>query len=108
MKLDRNWRKSFRVGLSKSQPGKSFSAGVYVVDGLLVDAIEGDAKPVGHLSAAYALHGEHNWQNAAAAYAAGRKLGFQPEEIFEALLSFKGLEHRQEIVGSFEGVVVRE
>lgn len=79
--------------------------GVYVVDGLLIDAVEGDAKPVGHLSAAYALHGEHNWQNAAAAYAVGRKLGFKSEEIFEALLSFKGLEHRQEIVGSFEGVL---
>lgn len=84
---------------------QELSTGVYVVDGLLVDAIEGDAKPVGHLSAAYALHGEHNWQNAAAAYAVGRKLGFKSEEIFEALLSFKGLEHRQEIVGSFEGVL---
>jgi UDP-N-acetylmuramoylalanine--D-glutamate ligase len=78
--------------------------GVYVVDGLLVDAINGDPAPVGSLSGAFALQGEHNWQNAAAAYAVGRSLGFASADILEALLSFKGLEHRQETLGVIEGV----
>ena len=78
--------------------------GVYVSGGLLIDAIDGEAKPVGDIRAAKALQGAHNGQNAAAAFAVGRSLGFAPEAIFDALLSFPGLEHRQEIVAVIDGV----
>jgi UDP-N-acetylmuramoylalanine--D-glutamate ligase len=78
--------------------------GVYVLDGLLVDAVDGDPKPVGNIAGAFALQGEHNWQNAAAAYAVGVGLGFEPAAILDALLSFEGLEHRQENLGLIAGV----
>ncbi len=78
--------------------------GVYVSGGLLIDAINGEATPVGDIRAAKALHGCHNGQNAAAAYAVGRSLGYASVDIFDALLSFPGLEHRQEIVAVIDGV----
>ena len=78
--------------------------GVYVAGGLLIDAIDGEAKPVGDIRAAKALQGTHNGQNAAAAYAVGRSLGFASDMIFETLLSFSGLEHRQEVVAVVDGV----
>ena len=78
--------------------------GVYVSGGLLIDAIDGEAKPVGDVRAAKALQGAHNRQNAAAAFAVGRNLGLPSSAIFDALLSFPGLEHRQEIVAIIDGV----
>lgn len=78
--------------------------GVYVSGGLLIDAIDGEAKPVGDVRAAKALQGTHNRQNATAAFAVGSSLGLPSQAIFEALLSFPGLEHRQEIVATIDGV----
>lgn len=78
--------------------------GVYVSGGLLIDAIDGAGVPVGDIRAAKALQGAHNGQNAAAAYAVGRRLGFDRDAIFNALLSFPGLEHRQEIAAVIDGV----
>src|SRR5207249_306491 len=46
----------------------------------------------------------HNWQNAAAAYAAARALGVAPEGAAEAIRSFPGLAHRQELVATIDGV----
>ena len=80
------------------------SCGVYVSGGLLIDAIDGEAKPVGDIRAAKALQGIHNAQNAAAAFAVGKCLGFDSASIFDALLEFPGLEHRQEIVATIDGV----
>ena len=78
--------------------------GVYISGGLLIDAIDGEGQPVGDIRAAKALQGAHNGQNAAAAYAVGRSLGYAPTDIFDALLSFPGLEHRQEIAAMIDGV----
>jgi UDP-N-acetylmuramoylalanine--D-glutamate ligase len=73
-------------------------AGVYVEKAVLFDAIEGEPVQVGNLGECITLQGEHNWQNAAAAYATGRALGFKSHKIFESLKSFPGLAHRQEIL----------
>lgn len=54
---------------------------------------------VADLTQARALEGTHNWQNAAAAYAAVAALGLSPQKIGHALLSFPGLAHRMETVG---------
>jgi UDP-N-acetylmuramoylalanine--D-glutamate ligase len=59
---------------------------------------------VADLSSAPRLPGAHNWQNAAAAYAAARALGFLPADIADALLSFPGLAHRMEWLGEIGGV----
>jgi UDP-N-acetylmuramoylalanine--D-glutamate ligase len=53
---------------------------------------------------ARALPGRHNWQNAAAAYAAARALGVSLADAAEGLMSFPGLAHRMELVGQLDGV----
>jgi len=78
--------------------------GVYVQEAILFDAMENEAIEVGDLRQAICLQGEHNWQNAAAAYAVCRKLGLKTKKIFKAMLSFPGLVHRQEIVTEIKGV----
>ncbi len=78
--------------------------GVYVRDGILVDALEGTATEVGSLAAIATLKGAHNWQNAAAAYAAGRRLGLDAEAIVNSFHSFAGLAHRQEVLTEIGGV----
>uniref|UniRef100_UPI004047BF41 UDP-N-acetylmuramoyl-L-alanine--D-glutamate ligase n=1 Tax=Yoonia sp. TaxID=2212373 RepID=UPI004047BF41 len=50
------------------------------------------------------LPGAHNHQNACAAYAACRTLGFSPKGIEAAMQSFGGLPHRSQLVGEKDGV----
>ena len=84
---------------------RAVDGGVYVLDGALFDAIDGAATPpVCDLSTSKTLPGVHNWQNAAASFAAARMLGIAPETIAGALASFPGLPHRQELVATLGGV----
>ena len=78
---------------------KAMGRGVYALQGLLYDATGERATEVADLLRARSLPGRHNWQNAAAAYAACRGLGIAAEDVAEALLSFPGLAHRMETVG---------
>ncbi len=78
--------------------------GVSAADGTLIDATAGTPLPIGGLDGAQALRGQHNWQNAAAAYAAARALGIASDAIFAALLSFPGLDHRLQRVGAVGGI----
>jgi len=78
--------------------------GVYVEAGALVDDLDGGAKRVLDLASLPRLPGRHNWQNAAAAYAAARRLGVGEAEIVAALRSFPGLAHRQELIATIDGV----
>ena len=50
------------------------------------------------------LKGEHNLENVAAAAAVARKLGVKESAIKDAATSFKGLEHRLELVGRIDGI----
>ena len=79
--------------------------GVFARDGVLWDAIDGEPKPVLHLSAARAVPGAHNAQNAAAAYAAVRSLGVEGSIAAKAILDFPGLAHRQECIAEVAGVI---
>ena len=78
--------------------------GVSAVDGHLYDSTGGQAIKVGELSEAPALPGQHNYQNAAAAYAVCLALGVAPGRIMAGIRSFPGLAHRMELVGEIEGV----
>ncbi len=78
--------------------------GVYVDAGALIDDMEGGATRVLDLAGLPRLPGRHNWQNAAAAYAASRRFGLAPGEIAASLRSFPGLAHRQELVATIDGV----
>ena len=84
--------------------GKTISRGIYALGGQLYDSLGTQTVKAGDLSAIKTLAGAHNWQNAAAAYAAGRALGYQRERILAAFESFPGLAHRMEIVGEADGV----
>ena len=78
---------------------KSLGRGVYALQGVLYDATGDRVEEVCDLTRARSLPGRHNWQNAAAAYAAARALGVTPEDAVQGLLTFPGLAHRMETVG---------
>jgi UDP-N-acetylmuramoylalanine--D-glutamate ligase len=79
--------------------GKVLGRGVFVLDGILYDAQVSHAAKVMDLRKAEHLPGAHNWQNAALAYAATRRLVANRQAITEAIASFPGLPHRVEEVG---------
>ncbi len=79
---------------------RSMGRGVYAIQGVLYDATGDRVVEVADLLRARSLPGRHNWQNAAAAYAAARALGISAEDAAAGLMSFPGLAHRMETVGT--------
>jgi UDP-N-acetylmuramoylalanine--D-glutamate ligase len=79
--------------------GKAMGRGVYVLSGVLYDATGERTLEVADLTMARSLPGKHNWQNAAAAYAACLALGVSSEDAANGLMTFPGLAHRMETVG---------
>jgi len=83
---------------------REVAGGVAAPAGILLDRADA-ARPIEiDLRAIAALPGRHNWQNACAAYAAGRALGLSAAAMRAGLATYPGLAHRQELVGEFEGV----
>ncbi len=80
------------------------SGGVYAEGGMLIDDMENTAIPVLDLKNLAALPGVHNWQNAAAAFAAAKAAKVAPHAAMACIQSFPGLVHRQELVEVIEGV----
>ncbi|PGH53344.1 UDP-N-acetylmuramoyl-L-alanine--D-glutamate ligase [Azospirillum palustre] len=80
------------------------AGGVYAADGWLVDDTDGEAVRVVELSGLPSLLGRHNWQNAAAAFAACKAAGLPVPAIVAAMATFPGLAHRQQLVGTLDGV----
>ncbi len=84
--------------------GERAHGGVFAREGVLYDDTEGSADPVLDLREVASLPGVHNWQNAAAAYAASRAVGVDPPVIAACMRSYPGLPHRQELVALIDGV----
>lgn len=80
--------------------GRAMGRGVYVLQGVLYDATGDRVTEVADLLRAKSLPGRHNWQNAAAAYAAARALGISMADAAEGLRTFPGLAHRMETVAT--------
>jgi UDP-N-acetylmuramoylalanine--D-glutamate ligase len=80
--------------------GRAIGRGVYALQGVLYDGSGERVSEVCDLLGARSLPGRHNWQNAAAAYAACRALGIPAAEVARGLMSFPGLAHRMETVGA--------
>ncbi|HEY5209955.1 MAG TPA: UDP-N-acetylmuramoyl-L-alanine--D-glutamate ligase [Stellaceae bacterium] len=74
--------------------------GVVVKHGRIIDETGRSAEKVIDLNEVPLLPGRHNWQNAAAAYAATRALGLARADIVAGIASFPGLAHRQERVAT--------
>jgi len=87
-----------------SSSGEAVPGGVYVIGGVLYNDQEGKAIAAIDLKEIASLPGAHNWQNAAAAYAACKAHGVDPAVITACLRSFPGLPHRQELVAEADGV----
>jgi UDP-N-acetylmuramoylalanine--D-glutamate ligase len=85
--------------ISPISAGRAMGRGVYVLQGILYDALGERVVEVCDLTVARSLPGRHNWQNAAAAYASARALGLSAEDAAQGLMSFPGLAHRMETVG---------
>lgn len=96
---ERGLRKVVPVSVLRAEEG-----GVYVEGGMLMDAMSGEAVTVGDMEDLKSLRGDHNHQNAVCAYAVARTIGFAPQQIFEAMQSFEGLQHRQFLVRTINGV----
>ncbi|HFC04194.1 MAG TPA: UDP-N-acetylmuramoyl-L-alanine--D-glutamate ligase [Rhizobiales bacterium] len=73
--------------------------GLFAKDAVLYDATGDLPVAVADLHQAPALKGVHNWQNAAAVYAAARALGLTGQVIEQGFRTFPGLAHRMECVG---------
>jgi UDP-N-acetylmuramoylalanine--D-glutamate ligase len=97
-------RRARRVRVVPISVGGAAPGGVHVDRGRLIDATAGQPVEVLDLAEAERLPGTHNWQNAAAAYAAARALGVAAETVAAAIRSFPGLAHRQELVAAIDGV----
>ena len=85
--------------------GRGEGDGVHYADGRLYVSSLGRPRAVADLAGVSSLRGAHNWQNAAAAYAACSALGLDETQIQAGLRSFPGLAHRMELVGSRERVL---
>lgn len=93
---------SGRDNAIKISSASKLNQGVFVQDGILTDGLFGDGETI-DLRGLKTLPGQHNWQNAAAAYAVARHHGASSKSIASAFMTFPGLLHRQEIVGAAHG-----
>ncbi len=77
--------------------------GVWARDGVLHNTLH-EPLLTGDLRLVKALQGAHNWQNAAAAYAACIALGCAHDAVMKAMQTYPGLAHRMEWLGEVNGV----
>ncbi len=110
--VDDEWCRKIHAELAKADDqiiipissGRRLERGVYAIDGRLWDAIGAERIEAVDLRAIATLPGAHNWQNAAAAYAAARALGLERAAISVAIATYPGLPHRQELVAEIAGI----
>ncbi|MDI7773748.1 UDP-N-acetylmuramoyl-L-alanine--D-glutamate ligase [Asticcacaulis sp. EMRT-3] len=78
---------------------RTLGHGVYALNGVLYDGTGVRARQIIDLKRVRTLTGRHNWQNAAAAYAACKALGLDADAIIAGMFSFPGLDHRMQEIG---------
>jgi len=83
---------------------KALGRGVYVLGGKIYHSRSSRVEEAADLNGIATLQGAHNWENAAAAFAAVRVLGIDPSKITDGLQRFPGLAHRMEQVADLDGV----
>jgi UDP-N-acetylmuramoylalanine--D-glutamate ligase len=109
--VDDAWSAAIAAGVSNGprlvpiSVERQLEDGVSAAEGLLRETRQRRVMQVLDLKPMRALKGKHNWQNACAAYAAGRALGLTAAELEAGMRSFPGLEHRMEEVGRLGEIV---
>jgi UDP-N-acetylmuramoylalanine--D-glutamate ligase len=93
--------KSHLVGFSLWEDQKTDS---YIRDHSFYFRRDGQEQKAGDITNEFPLKGEHNLLNTTAVIAALRCF-INPTRIDNALYSFKGLEHRLELIGEVEGII---
>ncbi len=83
---------------------KKLSSGIFVEKAVLKESENDTITYSNDLTDIKTLNGIHNQQNAACAYAVARALAIMPEKIWQSLESFPGLNHRQFLVRTINGV----
>lgn len=76
-------------------------------EGVCVDkagTLKDNGRDIFNLTQCRALQGQHNWQNAAIAYAICHAAGVATDKIIAGMQSFPGLAHRQNIVATHNGI----
>ncbi|HSG36479.1 MAG TPA: UDP-N-acetylmuramoyl-L-alanine--D-glutamate ligase [Paracoccaceae bacterium] len=91
-----------RVSSGQKLGGEGWN--VFARKGFLAETRKGRQVASIDLRAVAGLPGEHNHQNACAAYAACRTLGIGPKAIEAAFASFPGLPHRSQLIAEAGGV----
>jgi UDP-N-acetylmuramoylalanine--D-glutamate ligase len=96
----RRAQSELRTGGRRVLPVSAYGeAEIYARDGVVYSASGTiDLKPI------RSLQGQHNWQNAVAAYAVAQTLGVPHAAIAEAMQSFPGLAHRMEWIADMGNV----
>ena len=79
--------------------------GVGVVDGCVVSNVNAEENIIVDLNGSTTLPGAHNRQNVAAAASVALAIGISPDTIKTAILTFSGLPHRQELIGSLKNLI---
>ena len=92
------------IRVSSGQKLERFGWSVFARKGYLAEYRKGRQVASIDLREVRGLPGEHNHQNACAAYAATRAVGIAPREIERAFHSFQGLPHRSQTVAEIGGV----
>lgn len=98
------------VSLMNIQGGFAFSLqtllnnGCSIRNNQIVYSSEGQDESIFDLSKKIRLKGEHNLLNIMAAVCACKEMDIENEIIAEGISSFRGLEHRIEYVGEFNGI----
>ncbi|HEX2430147.1 MAG TPA: UDP-N-acetylmuramoyl-L-alanine--D-glutamate ligase [Aestuariivirgaceae bacterium] len=109
--VDDDWSAAIAAALPSAATHRPFSVlrrlddGISAPDGVLQDCRKGEAQVQLDLRDLNALRGRHNWQNACAAYGAGRAMGVSADAIAEGFRSFPGLVHRMEEVARLGNVI---
>ena len=82
---------------------QELSEGAFCREGSIIVAMDGRETAFAPIEA-LGLPGEHNLENALAGVAVCAVLGLAPAEVERGLRSFKGVEHRLELVAQIDGV----
>jgi len=83
---------------------QALGRGVYVLVGKIYHSRASRVEEVADIAKVATLRGTHNWENAAAAFAAARVSGVDVVQIARGLQRFAGLPHRMEQVAEIGGV----